>query len=329
MRASLATFLVCIVPAFALAAPGDLDPEFGAGGVVLQTDVSIDTVGGIALEPDGRLVVAASRSGFGGDGALFLFRYGPDGRLDPAFGTNGSVSVAGPFNPAVTVDADGALLVASTRCDPSACVATLARYAADGRLDPSFVAPDRSVVSPTVAEVIARQPDGKILVGGNDGYAPSFGVWLARYNADGTNDPTFGSDGVTGRSDVSHHGSSLDSLLVQSDGSILAGVTGGTIEGVYGDIERFTASGADADRVPTTFGYPLLARAPGVGVIAAGTVFSAPNPGQIVLARYDDGLQQVAGFGGNGPTGGAHDMLVDVDGRVVVAAALGDRDTDR
>src|SRR5262249_57951863 len=86
--------------------------------------------------------------------------------------------------------------------------------------------------------------------------------------------------------------------------------------------ERFAASGAGADRVPTTFGYPLLARAPGAGVIAAGTVFSAPNPGQIVLARYDDGLQQVAGFGGNGPTGVAHDILVDSEGRVVVAAPL-------
>src|SRR5262245_43357092 len=138
MRASLATFLVCIVPAFALAAPGDLDPEFGAGGVVLQTDVSIDTVGEIALEPDGRLVVAASRSGFGGDGALFLFRYGPDGRLDPAFGTNGSVSVAGQFNPAVTVDADGALLVACTRCEPRAWVARLARYTAHVSLVRTF-----------------------------------------------------------------------------------------------------------------------------------------------------------------------------------------------
>jgi uncharacterized delta-60 repeat protein len=239
-------------------------------------------------------------------------------------GSGGIVTLPGEFSPALAVDADGALLVASTRCDATTCVAQLSRYTVDGQLDPTFVAPERNVGDPTVTEVVARQPDGKILVGGNDGHAPGFGVWLARYHADGTNDPSFGENGVAGRGGVSPHGSSLDSLLVRADGSILAGVTGGTGEGVFGDIEQFTASGADVGAFGTAFGYPLLARAPGGGILAVGTVYSDPNPGQILLARFDDALHQDPAFGdAGGPTGSAHDALVDPDGRIVVAAASG------
>src|SRR5204863_8393163 len=126
----------------------------------------------------------------------------------------------------------------------------------------------------------------------NAGHAPGFGVWLARYNADGTNDPSFGDDGIAGRAGVSPHGSSLDSILVRADGSIIAGVAGGTGEGVFGDVEQFTASGADIGALASPFGHPLLAPAPGGGTLAVGTLYSAPNPGEILLARFDDALHQ-------------------------------------
>ncbi|HLY36432.1 MAG TPA: hypothetical protein VKU61_00245 [Candidatus Binatia bacterium] len=317
--------LLSVFPAFALGAPGDLDPAFGNGGSVVATDVAVDYVGGLAVQPDGRLVVAGSRAGFAEPGALYLVGYTADGRRDSTFGGGGVVTVSGEFSPALAIDADGTLLVASTRCDPTGCVAKLNRYTADGELDPTFVAPDRDAGAPTVTETVALQPDGKILVGGNDGHAPGFGVWLARYNADGTNDPSFGENGIAGRNGVSPHGSSLDSVLVRADGSILAGVTGGTGEGVFGDLEQFTALGADVGAFATPFGYPLLARAPDGGTLVVGTLYADPNPGEILLARFDDALHQDPAFAGgsNGPTGSAHDALVDPDGRIVVAAASG------
>src|SRR5213594_4365430 len=62
------------------AGPGDLDPSFGAGGGVL-TDFGVgDGARALALQADGKIVLAG---GFGG--AFFaLARYNPDGTLDPA-----------------------------------------------------------------------------------------------------------------------------------------------------------------------------------------------------------------------------------------------------
>jgi len=50
--------LLVFVPVLALAAPGDLDPGFGTGGTSVSTAV-VSAVGGLGLQPDGRLVVAA------------------------------------------------------------------------------------------------------------------------------------------------------------------------------------------------------------------------------------------------------------------------------
>src|SRR5215471_6173962 len=69
---------------------GSLDPTFGIGGVT-TTDFAgnVDVVRGLALQPDGGLVVGGittkvvsgiTNQNFG------LARYRPDGSLDPTFG---------------------------------------------------------------------------------------------------------------------------------------------------------------------------------------------------------------------------------------------------
>lgn len=64
---------------------GSLDTSFGDGGKVI-TDVDVkDYVRDIALQPDGRIVVAKSPP-------FELVRYNPDGRLDSTFGNGGVVS---------------------------------------------------------------------------------------------------------------------------------------------------------------------------------------------------------------------------------------------
>src|SRR5204862_3931386 len=67
--------LVSMLPAFALAAPGGLDFAFGDGGNAVASDVSVDYVGGLAAQPAGRLVAAASRAGFADTGVLYLVGY--------------------------------------------------------------------------------------------------------------------------------------------------------------------------------------------------------------------------------------------------------------
>ena len=75
-----------------LNADGSPDIGFGTLGVV-DTALSVNaTAGGIALLPDGRLVVIGTRA-FTANANFIVARYGADGTLDPGFGLNGTLSI--------------------------------------------------------------------------------------------------------------------------------------------------------------------------------------------------------------------------------------------
>src|SRR5439155_830655 len=71
-----------------LLSAGDLDPTFGTGGKVLADY----TAGAVAVQPDGKILVAATSSA-GGSSIGVLTRYDADGSLDMNFGTSGKISV--------------------------------------------------------------------------------------------------------------------------------------------------------------------------------------------------------------------------------------------
>jgi len=79
----------CLPVALAQATPGDLDPTFGTGGVVTTPVGAGSDVGyAIALQPDGRIVVAGHASN-GVTNDFAVLRYDAGGVLDPTFGTGG------------------------------------------------------------------------------------------------------------------------------------------------------------------------------------------------------------------------------------------------
>src|SRR5438874_1661125 len=71
----------------AQALPGDLDPTFGVDGIVTTdfSPFSIDGGRAIALESDGRIVVAGQGGTSGSSGGFGVTRYLADGDLDPTF----------------------------------------------------------------------------------------------------------------------------------------------------------------------------------------------------------------------------------------------------
>src|SRR5438128_8975310 len=72
------------------AGPGDLDATFGTGGRVLTDFGGGAGARALALQADGRIVVAGrSRVAVGDDFALA--RYNPNGSLDSSFGSGGRV----------------------------------------------------------------------------------------------------------------------------------------------------------------------------------------------------------------------------------------------
>jgi uncharacterized delta-60 repeat protein len=103
-------------------ASGDVDPSFGAKGVVLAPlgggshSIYNDHTAWMVQMLDGRLVVAGNGT-LGGVAGPVLARFLPDGSPDPTFGTSGEVAVyVGMYGAlgAMSLASDGKLLIAGT-----------------------------------------------------------------------------------------------------------------------------------------------------------------------------------------------------------------------
>lgn len=108
---------------------GELDAGFGTGGeVTAKLGAGDATAQSIALQPDGRIVVAG---GLADDFAVA--RFTPAGSLDPTFGSNGSVRTDfGEVDQAagLVLQPDGRIVVAGFSGDDSRLDFALARYLA-------------------------------------------------------------------------------------------------------------------------------------------------------------------------------------------------------
>ncbi len=210
-------------------ADGSLDTAFGTGGVV-RTDFAggADYAHGVVIQADGKIVVAG-HAGLANDNDFALARYNGDGTLDASFGSGGKVTtnVAGvtDLGNAVTLQPDGKIVVVGA-VDPSHTFDYhfgLARYAVDGSLDTSFGQGGTIVGDLGSAAGVVVQPDGKIIAAGNglnSGPLVTFDFVLARYDADGSRDATFGDDGrVT--TDLSADQDFGEGVALQSDGKIV------------------------------------------------------------------------------------------------------------
>jgi uncharacterized delta-60 repeat protein len=266
---------------------GTPDPSFGEGGRAgVVTGEFGGGVGAIALAPDGKLVLAGSRRlprepaddrGFVHvHSDILVLRLHSDGTPDAAFGDSGRVEFefadGGADDQAadVAVDAEGRLVVAGYSDDPTAVLRTthdviprafaLARLTPAGRLDETFG--DNGTVSPGFepiqlsADTLLLQPDGKILLAGNS-FHPADGLntisrfLLARYNADGTADRSFGGGDGMVVSDVDGVGSRLTGAVLRPDGRIVAvGVT--TIYPHIGSDNDFALAAFHPDGAPDT-----------------------------------------------------------------------------
>src|SRR6266536_6168109 len=150
------------------------------------------------------------------------------GALDPSFGTGGQVTTDfGGFDSAqaVAVQSDGKILAAGSSGGGDFA---LARYNADGTLDSTFGSGGKLTTDFggfDVALGVALQADGKIVAVGGGGSGSDFA--LARYNADGSLDASFGSGGMV----TTDFGGfeAATAVAIQGDGKIV--VTGSTFSG--------------------------------------------------------------------------------------------------
>jgi uncharacterized delta-60 repeat protein len=177
---------------------GTLDQTFGkAGRVTTQITRSDDDAQALALQADGKLVLAGSAN-VGGHFDFALARYRPNGTLDRTFGKAGKVTTdfTGPDNSdaanALAVQADGKLVAAGVAFTGGVGEDfALARYQRDGSLDPAFGTGGKvttDFAGSTAFEsvnALAVQADGNLVAAGvaqvAAGAQPDFA--LARYAA--------------------------------------------------------------------------------------------------------------------------------------------------
>lgn len=214
---------------------GTIDSGFGAGGVtVTETAENGAFAADVIVTASGKLVAAGML-----DGNFAVLRYNADGSLDETFGNGGRVVTpvgsSASFAHALVELPDGKLLAAGGAMGPGLAGDTshdaLLRYDADGSLDESFGSHGKSIGLAGHANVLVRQPDGKLV---------SAGSTLARYNADGSPDSAFASGHHTGMAIV-------NDVVLQPDGKlVLVGVTSSIRESFW-IVRRFESDGsADA-----------------------------------------------------------------------------------
>lgn len=171
-----------------LEADGSVDNSFLAR---LGDGTSVN-VSKLALQSDGKIIVAGSFTSVNGVSRTGLARLNADGSLDPAF-LDGMGGPAGATITSITIQTDGRIIV-SGYFETFNGVARpyLVRLNADGSVDASFL---NSLAGPdSVVRTVGLQPDGRLVIGGifsavNGTNQPG----IARLHADGSLDETFDS----------------------------------------------------------------------------------------------------------------------------------------
>ncbi|MGH3086461.1 MAG: delta-60 repeat domain-containing protein, partial [Rubrobacteraceae bacterium] len=230
---------------------GSLDTSFsGDGKFTLDFGGKEEFAGDLAVQSDGKIVVAGTVADVGGGGSrdFALIRLNPGGGLDTTFDTDGIVTTdiinSSDDARAVEVQANGKIVAGGSAGTNFA----LARYNANGSLDTSFDT-DGKVFTNVVASgdeqildlafAADTQADKKIVVAGD--MSNNFAV--ARYNANGSLDTTFDTDGVQ----TTDFGSIDEAfgLVVAGDNKVtVAGRTFAGNDSIDFALARYNASGA-------------------------------------------------------------------------------------
>jgi uncharacterized delta-60 repeat protein len=276
-RASAIGFLLLAVFGATSARGAVFDPTFGVGGIASHR--LSEPGGNVVVDPGtGRIIVA--------DGFREVTAYLPDGSLDRTF----DIFVGYDAGPMIRQPLDGKLLFVGY--DYGSNALRMQRYDADGNVDGSF-GTDGVVTMPAESFPWAAivQPDGRIVVAWHArSGAPYRGV-IARFLADGTPDPDFGTGGVQ---DTGASGPIPDALLADDGGKVVvAGKTedeamsfllarydfDGSLDASFGT-DGYASTPITLAVPPYIFPYWMVRQSDGKMLVAAYTV------GPVIVIRY-------------------------------------------
>jgi len=349
------------------AADGDLDPTFGvAGQVVTDLNHSTDWANGVAIQPDGKMVVVGTtyKQNDYSDEDFAITRYNADGTLDSTFGRGGKVRTDFPGLAAVpssvVIQSDGKIVVAGGAFPIFTFAGNfvIARYNSNGKLDRSFG--DNGIVTTffeagSYASSVALQSDGKIIAAGTVfvdfiiGEQSDTDFALARYNRDGSLDTTFGSGGLVSTDFLGKEDDAF-SVLIQPDGKIVA-VGSANDPANYYDFAavRYLSNGTIdtsfgvSGKVQTDFGDQNFDRAQAAALQADGKIvaagFAISHGGGVenfAVARYTSSGVLDTSFSSDGKQQitfnnccqSANEVLLQSDGKIITVGYANTEDSD-
>ena len=229
---------------FALAryrSDGQPDTSFGNGGALTTSfGGNFAAASAIMIQPDGKIVVAGTVD-FNPDNPtsgldFALARYTANGTLDATFGKGGKVvfDFFGSFDQAngAVLQPDGKIIVVGSTSYDSFnrdIGFALVRFNADGSTDFGFGTGGKQITdffgAGANANGIVLQPDGKFVVAGTASDSATrpvaTDIAVARYNADGSLDATFGTGGQTAIPFAASATEQGNALALSDDGKIV------------------------------------------------------------------------------------------------------------
>ncbi len=305
------------VSVYKFKADGTPDTSYGTNGIATIPGPGSDNISvitGEALQPDGKILVCASYLKAGTQDAIAIFRFNTDGTPDVTLGQNGVATFVKraqyfgyPLRD-ITVLSGGQILVSVV--GPSEIL--LAEFGSDGSPELTFgsggVLAAKFGVMPEVGTVLFPMPDGTFLLAGNIGSYVNNDLQMAlgRFNADGSVDTAFGSQGLalapfdnslysqdTGRPILASNGDivqiGLDDLGNGLTGTVIYYRNDGSLDPAFGSGgEVFFTSAPEA-----------VAFQPNGQLVIAGVDSAGLNNNLVVTRLNADGSLD-AGFGQNG-----------------------------
>ncbi|MFZ1617424.1 MAG: T9SS type A sorting domain-containing protein [Flavobacteriales bacterium] len=289
-----------------ISALGIPDQDFGTDGVILTpVNATYTQISDMVIQPDGKIVLVGfcNVSATYYNASLFV-RFLPDGSLDTGFNGTGILSLADAqshqYMRAVAMLDDGSILGAGYSDNGFTEHLLMSKLHPDGTPDAMFGT--AGTLSPSLGGLNAEaygmlvNEDGMYVVGylwENIGNASAY---IAKFNADGTSDTSFGTNGST----ISDFGSFdyLSNQIAQPDGKIVAcGATAPALVATSALTIRYTTSGlldptyGDGGKTITTVGIISdglkgIALEPDGRIVVAGSKSDIHNVNSMMVMRY-------------------------------------------
>ena len=340
---------------------GSLDRSFGNQSGFINFNISgtnFNILSRIALQPDGKILAVGTYIG-DADLGIYLYRLNSNGTFDTTFGSDGLVRIGvldgGAIGTDVYVLPNGKILIAGGTANLFTQVIKPAvfRLNANGSRDTTFGSNGFVSVSfgstDDVASALDVQADGKIVISGAGeiDLGGSRNVSLARFNANGTIDNSFGTSGKV-TTDVGSFVQSAD-VKLQTDGKIVIGgviCTDNNCDNGRGYISRYNPNGSldssfngngqirlsgDSNAVTS------IAIQPDGKILAGGFIVNSAGNSDALLVRYNSDGSPDTAFGMNGlvtsDIGNTQQISTSIalqtDGKIVSAGSSGtDSGTD-